>query len=156
MKYDYLVVGSGLYGAVFAREAVKAGKSVSTKLLMVLIPIIAIDIIIIMVVVATQAKGIITDLAMNNLQKESNFYAEEIGREITNLQEYLDAQADAARAFRRIRSRHGAHPETDVFGVCLSEHLWKSDKIFPCLRHTLEEVSHPSIWSSDQICHPLW
>jgi UDP-galactopyranose mutase len=28
MKYDYLVVGAGLYGAVFAREAVRAGKSV--------------------------------------------------------------------------------------------------------------------------------
>ena len=28
MKYDYLVVGAGLYGAVFAREAKKAGKSV--------------------------------------------------------------------------------------------------------------------------------
>lgn len=27
-KYDYLVVGSGLYGAVFAQEAKKAGKSV--------------------------------------------------------------------------------------------------------------------------------
>ena len=27
-KYDYLVVGSGLYGAVFAHEAKKAGKSV--------------------------------------------------------------------------------------------------------------------------------
>ena len=27
-KYDYLVVGSGLYGAVFAREAKKAGISV--------------------------------------------------------------------------------------------------------------------------------
>ena len=26
--YDYLIVGSGLYGAVCAREAVKAGKSV--------------------------------------------------------------------------------------------------------------------------------
>ena len=26
--YDYLVVGSGLYGAVFAQEAKKAGKSV--------------------------------------------------------------------------------------------------------------------------------
>ncbi len=26
-KYDYLIVGSGLYGAVFAHEAVKAGKS---------------------------------------------------------------------------------------------------------------------------------
>ena len=25
-KYDYLIVGAGLYGAVFAREAVKAGK----------------------------------------------------------------------------------------------------------------------------------
>ena len=28
MRYDYLVVGSGLYGAVFAYEAVKAGKKV--------------------------------------------------------------------------------------------------------------------------------
>ncbi|WP_329887747.1 UDP-galactopyranose mutase [Pseudoramibacter faecis] len=28
MKYDYLVVGAGLYGAVFAQEAKKAGKSV--------------------------------------------------------------------------------------------------------------------------------
>lgn len=26
--YDYLVVGAGLFGAVFAREAVKAGKKV--------------------------------------------------------------------------------------------------------------------------------
>ncbi len=28
MKYDYLIVGAGLYGAVFAQKAVKSGKSV--------------------------------------------------------------------------------------------------------------------------------
>ena len=28
MKYDYLVVGAGLYGSVFAHEAKKAGKTV--------------------------------------------------------------------------------------------------------------------------------
>ena len=28
MKYDYLVVGAGLYGAIFAHEAKKKGKSV--------------------------------------------------------------------------------------------------------------------------------
>ena len=28
MKYDYLVVGSGLYGAIFAHEAKTHGKSV--------------------------------------------------------------------------------------------------------------------------------
>ena len=28
MKYDYLIVGSGLFGSVFAHEAHKAGKSV--------------------------------------------------------------------------------------------------------------------------------
>ena len=28
MKYDYLVVGAGLYGAVFAQKAKEAGKSV--------------------------------------------------------------------------------------------------------------------------------
>ena len=27
MRYDYLIVGSGLYGAVFAHEAKKAGKT---------------------------------------------------------------------------------------------------------------------------------
>ena len=29
MKYDYLVVGSGLYGAVFAHEAKKKRKNLS-------------------------------------------------------------------------------------------------------------------------------
>ena len=28
MKYDYLIVGSGLFGAIFAHEAKKAGKKV--------------------------------------------------------------------------------------------------------------------------------
>lgn len=28
MKFDYLIVGSGLYGAVFAHEANKKGKNV--------------------------------------------------------------------------------------------------------------------------------
>ena len=28
MKYDYLIVGSGLYGAIFAHEAKKKGKNV--------------------------------------------------------------------------------------------------------------------------------
>ena len=28
MKYDYLIVGAGLYGAVFAHEAKKAGRKV--------------------------------------------------------------------------------------------------------------------------------
>ncbi len=28
MKYDYLVVGAGLYGSVFAHEMHKAGKNV--------------------------------------------------------------------------------------------------------------------------------
>ena len=27
-KYDYLVVGSGLYGAIFAHEAAKKGKMI--------------------------------------------------------------------------------------------------------------------------------
>ena len=28
MKYDYVIVGSGLFGATFAREAKEAGKKV--------------------------------------------------------------------------------------------------------------------------------
>ncbi len=78
--------------------SVKAGKSVSVKLLRILIPMIALDIIIIMLVVATQARRIITELAESNLQKEAEYYSEQIGREITNLQEYLDSCADALGA----------------------------------------------------------
>ena len=72
----------------------RAKKSVSGKLLKIVIPMIAVSIVVIMVIVATQAKRIITDLAMNNLQKESEYYTEKIGREITNIVEYLDYNAD--------------------------------------------------------------
>ncbi|MBE5826821.1 MAG: HAMP domain-containing protein [Butyrivibrio sp.] len=77
---------------------VKGAKSVSGKLLKVVIPMIAASIIIIMAIVATQAKNIITELAINNLDKESDYYSQKIGREITNLIEYFDAAADALGA----------------------------------------------------------
>ena len=73
----------------------KSRKSVSGKLLKVVIPMIALSIIVIMLIVATQAKNIITELAVNNLEKESEYYTEKIGREITNIVEYLDASAEA-------------------------------------------------------------
>ena len=73
----------------------KSRKSVSGKLLKVVIPLIALSIIVIMFIVATQAKNIITELAVNNLEKESEYYTEKIGREITNIVEYLDASAEA-------------------------------------------------------------
>ncbi len=79
-------------------KAKKTKKSVSGKLLKIIIPMIAISIMVIMVIVATQAKRIITNLAVNNLQKESQYYTEKIGREITTLMEYLDAQCDALSA----------------------------------------------------------
>ncbi len=31
MKYDYLIVGAGLFGAIFAYEANKKGKKVSSN-----------------------------------------------------------------------------------------------------------------------------
>ena len=76
----------------------KAKKSVSGRLLKVVIPMIAASIIIIMYIVALQAKGIITDLATNNLAKESDYYTEKVGREITTLMEYCDASAEALGA----------------------------------------------------------
>ncbi|MCR5669546.1 MAG: methyl-accepting chemotaxis protein [Butyrivibrio sp.] len=76
-------------------QRVKAKKSVSGKLLKVLIPMIAVSIMVIMLIVATQARKIITNLAMDNLQQESNYYAAKTGSEITNLVEYLEASADA-------------------------------------------------------------
>ena len=79
-------------------KAVKAKRSVSGKLLKVLIPMIAASIIIIMYIVAVQARNIITDLATNNLDKESDYYSEKIGREITTLMEYCDASAAALGA----------------------------------------------------------
>ncbi len=73
----------------------KPRKSVSGKLLKVVIPMIALSIIVIMLIVATQARNIITELAVNNLEKESEYYTEKIGREITNVVEYLNASAEA-------------------------------------------------------------
>ena len=73
----------------------KARKSVSGKLLKIAIPMIALSIIVIMLIVTSQAKSIITDLAISNLEKESDYYTEKIGREITNIIEYLDASAEA-------------------------------------------------------------
>ncbi len=76
----------------------KAKRSVSSKLLLILIPMIALSIIVIMYVVIFQARNVIMDLAINNLDKESKYYSEEIGREITNIVEYFDAAADALTA----------------------------------------------------------
>ena len=79
-------------------KKVKASKSVSGKLLVILIPMIAAAIVIIMLIVSTQAKTIITDLAKSNLRQESDYYAADIGSDITNVLEYLDAAADAVGA----------------------------------------------------------
>lgn len=80
------------------KQVVKKTKSVSGKLLKLLVPMIALSIIVIMFIVITQAKSVIEGLATNNLDKESKYYAESIGREITNLIEYYDACADALTA----------------------------------------------------------
>lgn len=79
-------------------QVVKKTKSVSGKILMILVPMIALSIIVIMFIVITQAKSVIEELAINNLDKESKYYAESIGREITNVVEYFDACADAISA----------------------------------------------------------
>ena len=73
----------------------KTKKSVSGKLLKIVIPMITLSIIIVMLIVTSQAKSIITELAINNLEKESECYTERIGRQITNIVEYLDALAEA-------------------------------------------------------------
>ena len=52
-------------------QKVKKTKSVSGKLLAILLPMIALSIIVIMLIVATQARNVITGLAMDNLKKES-------------------------------------------------------------------------------------
>jgi methyl-accepting chemotaxis protein len=76
----------------------KKAKSVSGKLLKILIPMIALSIIVIVFIVITQAKNVIESLAINNLDKEASYYSEKIGREITNIVEYYDATADALSA----------------------------------------------------------
>ncbi len=81
-------------GGDMDKKTKKASRSVSGKLLSALIPIVAIDIIIILLVVATQARNIIVELAGSNLIGEGNYYAQKISREITNLTEFLDANAN--------------------------------------------------------------
>ena len=87
-------MGNNSDGRNNSGKKVKPSKSVSGKLLTILIPMIAAAIIVIMLIVATQAKNIIIELAQSNLQKESNYYAADIGRDITTVLEYLDAYAN--------------------------------------------------------------
>ena len=83
---------------IVGKSSKKTRKSVSGRLLKIVIPMIAVSIIVIMLIVATQARSIIIELAENNLEKESEYYTEKIGREITNIVEYLDASAEALGA----------------------------------------------------------
>jgi len=78
----------------------KSKSSVSGKLLAVLIPMVSVAIMIIMLIVATQARKIIVELAKSNLEGEANYYAQKISREITNLTEFLDANAETLQTVR--------------------------------------------------------
>ena len=69
-------------------------KTISSKLLRIVIPVVAISIFLIMYLVITQARNSITELAVNNLDKETNYYAENIGREITTLAQFYDADIE--------------------------------------------------------------
>ena len=87
----------------------KARKSVSGKLLKIVIPMIAISIIVIMLIVATQARSIIVELAENNLEKESEYYTEKTKKRILvqdtdigkGLQKQIDDLKDLLKAFER-------------------------------------------------------
>ena len=73
----------------------KAPKSVSGKLLIVQIPMIAVAIILIMFIVFAQASNIITELATGNLQREADYYAQRIGREVSAIMSYYDSAVDS-------------------------------------------------------------
>ena len=73
----------------------RAPKSVSSKLLIVQIPMIAVSIILIMFIVFAQASSIITELATGNLQREADYYAQRIGREVSAIMSYFDSAVDS-------------------------------------------------------------
>ena len=102
-----------------AKTVKKARKSVSGKLLKIVIPMIAVAIILIMIIVTSQAKSIITDLAISNLEKESEYYTEKVGREITNIIEYLDASAETLGAV--------SFPDDDAMASYLVPTLTKNE-----------------------------
>ena len=59
--------------------------SISTKLLRVLMPMVAVSIVFIILFISLRARGIITDMAQDSLESESGKNAAEISAEITTL-----------------------------------------------------------------------
>jgi methyl-accepting chemotaxis protein len=125
------------------KEAKKSRKSVSGKLLLVLIPMIAASIMVILIIVAFQARNIITALAENNLQNESSYYAEKVGREVSNLVEYFDASADALGT--------APFPNDNAIASFLAPTMTKSDSVpnGMYVATTTGEWIDPSGWVPD-------
>ena len=59
--------------------------SISTKLLRVLMPMVAVSIVFIILFISLRARGIITGMAQDSLESESGKNAAEISAEITTL-----------------------------------------------------------------------
>ena len=74
-------------------KTVKNRKSVSGKLLRILIPMVALSIIFIILFVSGKAKGIIMNLAEDSLSEESEGNAEKLGVDIAQLSGSLQMAA---------------------------------------------------------------
>ena len=71
-----------------------AQKHISTQLLSVLIPLVVIAIAIVTIILATQAKSVITEEATNGLHQESRANAADIAQTMEGMKKYYDGIAD--------------------------------------------------------------
>lgn len=77
------------------KASLKPTKSVSGKLMMVVIPIIAVVIVGVIALITINARSIITEQASNRLKEETRANATAIGMEIAELVNYADSVGDA-------------------------------------------------------------
>ncbi|MCR4635741.1 MAG: PDC sensor domain-containing protein, partial [Butyrivibrio sp.] len=77
------------------KASLKPTKSVSGKLMMVVIPIIAVVIVGVIALITINARSIITVQASNRLIEESRANANSIGIQITELVNYVDSVGDS-------------------------------------------------------------
>ncbi|MBQ9550892.1 MAG: cache domain-containing protein, partial [Lachnospiraceae bacterium] len=92
-------------------------KSVSARLLMILVPVVAVFIVGVTLFVAFQARKVIIDKAKGELHQESRANAEEIGGTITGFKEYFNSLAETLE-----NTAFGSDQELiDNFSFCLNK-----------------------------------
>lgn len=80
-------------------KTVRSKRTISGKLLRILIPMIAVSIVCIIFILSNRAKGLIVDLAKSSLEQETKANANQFSRDINVFVGRIDEIGDALERF---------------------------------------------------------